>query len=422
MTPSDPTHPLSPKQGELFLPLLDVLREQSRPLRPSDVYERVADKLNLPTDVREHQVSTCAGSTRTLDRNIRWAQQRAKLMGYVASPERNLWEITEQGRNALANARPGIVVTIFESDNGVALWAESQSAVTLIDDGTVDAVITSPPYPLLHKKAYANQFAGAEHAEWLFERAKQWHRILNDTGSLFLNLGDVWLPGMPAMDLYQERLLIKLVDGLGFHLNQRLIWHNPSKLPAPAEWVTVRRCRVTPATETVFWLGKANPHRTKADNRKVLRPYSAAMKKLIADGGQSSANRPSGYTFKSGKFGRDNGGAIAHNILSFANTASNDSYQTYCRASQLPPHPARFPSELVEWLLKLTTDVGDLVVDDFGGSFQTAAVCEQMNRRWISCEKSLTYLRGGYGRFAANPNARLHLNAQQLRPNKIHLQ
>lgn len=403
----------SPTQGELFLPLLEVLRESGGQAKPSEVYQRIADKLGLDGDVTAHAVDTAAGSTRTFDRNVRWAQQRAKLAGFVANPERNLWALTEEGSEALANAKPGVVVTVFESELGVALWAETQSAVSLVESGLVNAIITSPPYALTRKKDYANQYAGREHADWLFERAKEWKRVLADDGSLFLNLGDVFVPGMPVMDLYQERLMIRLCDELGFFLAQRLSWENPSKMPAPAEWVTVRRVRVTPSVEQVWWLSKT-PH-PKANNRNVLRPYSEAMRQRIAAGGERGGVRPSGHALKQGAFAQDNGGSIPHSLLTFSNTSSNDAYQRFCKDHQLPRHPARFPSELCEWLLKLSTDEGDICLDDFGGSLTFAAVCERLKRRWISCDKSLAYLRGGIGRLTGAAGAKIHLSGAHVR-------
>jgi hypothetical protein len=87
-----------------------------------------------------------------------------------------------------------------------------------------------------------------------------WKSKLAPTGSLILNLGDVWLPNSPTMSLYQEKLLIELVERLGYHLCQKLVWHNKSGLPSPAEWVTVRRIRVNPASEKVWWLSPSEIH------------------------------------------------------------------------------------------------------------------------------------------------------------------
>lgn len=93
---------------------------------------------------------------------------------------------------------------------------------------------------------------------------------------------DVWLPGAPEQSLWQERVILNMVDRLGYHLCEKLFWYSPSKMPSPAEWVTVRRVRVTPAVETIWWLSKTpNPH---ANNRNVLTKYSESMKRALEKG------------------------------------------------------------------------------------------------------------------------------------------
>lgn len=99
----------------------------------------------------------------------------------------------------------------------------------------------TPPYELTRAKEYDEGRSESQHIHWLACRAESWKRILTDDGSVMLNLGDVWLPNLPTVSLYQERLLLELVDRLGYHLIQKLYWNNPSKMPAPAEYVTVRR-------------------------------------------------------------------------------------------------------------------------------------------------------------------------------------
>src|SRR6202011_2062121 len=123
-----------------------------------------------------------------------------------------------------------------------------------------------------------------------------------------------------------------------FHLCQEFYWYNPCRLPSPAEYVTIRRTRVKDAVNVVWWLSKSESPR--ADNRRVLRPYSRSMHRLFREGVQT-ARRPSEH-FISGGFDRDNGGAIPPNLLEIPNTTSRDGYLTRCRAAGLPIHPARF--------------------------------------------------------------------------------
>lgn len=400
--------PKFPSQSQLILPLLEAIDEAGGAAPPAEVYDVVAEKVSLDPDLR--QIVVDAGSAKSVnawERHVRFARQRAVFRGLLEnSPERrrrNMWELSDRGREGLHNCKSGVVVTVYETEMGEALWATCESAVSLIADGSIDLILTSPPYPLVTKKTYGN-FQVAEHIDWLVECARAWRDKLADTGSLVLNMADVWTPGSPTMSLYQERLLVKLVDELGYHLAEKLFWENPAKMPVPAEWVTVRRIRLTPSVEQIWWLSRAE--HPKANNRNVLRPYSESMRARIGAGGERGAKRPSGHQIAAGAFASDNGGSIAHNLLTLSNTASNDPYQKKCREAALPPHPARFPAGLPNFFIRLLTDPGDVVYDPFSGSGQTAAVAEVLGRHWITSERSLTYARGSALRFDHLPSFR----------------
>ena len=193
-----------------------------------------------------------------------------------------------------------------------------------------------------------------------------------------------------------------MVDHLGFHLCEKLFWHSPSKMPCPAEWVTVRRVRVTPAVESIWWLSKTpNP---KANNRNVLVSYSESMRRTL-EKGTNAGVRPSGHVVKEGAFSTDNGGSIPHNLLTTSHTASNTPYLRRCREAGIQPHPARFPEALPKLAIELTTDPGDMVMDPFGGSLTTAEVCNSLGRRFITGERNRDFIEGGLLRFAEERRA-----------------
>lgn len=267
-----------------------------------------------------------------------------------------------------------------------------------VADETVDLIMTSPPFGLVRKKAYGNQDADL-YVAWFEKFAEQFSRVLKPTGSLVIDIGGAWKPGLPTRSLYHYELLIMLCRKFGFHLAQEFFWWNPAKLPTPAEWVNIRRVRVKDAVNCVWWLSKT-PY-PKVSNRRVLQPYSESMKDLIRNG-YTAKMRPSGHDIST-KFQKDNGGAIPPNLIALANTESNGVYQRYCREHSLVEHPARFPAGLPAFFIKLLTNKTDLVIDPFAGSCMTGAVAEQMKRRWICCEASADYVEGAKGRFVSGP-------------------
>ena len=182
--------------------------------------------------------------------------------------------------------------------------------------------------------------------------------------------------------LYHYRTLLALVDDVGFQLAQEFFWYNPAKIPAPAEWVNVRRIRVKDSVEYIFWLVK-DPM-ANADNRKVLQPYSEDMKRLIKRGVKQTV-RPSGHIIND-SFASDKGGAIPPNIIQCGNNESNSAYIKNSKLLGNKVHPARFPAELPRFFIEFLTKPGNLVLDPFAGSNTTGFVAEELNRRWIGLE------------------------------------
>lgn len=284
---------------------------------------------------------------------------------------------------------------VYETNWGAAYLGDSLELLRNIPDDAVDLVITSPPYALEFKKEYGN-VAKAKYVEWLKPFGREILRILKAEGSFVLNIGGSYNPGTPTRSLYHFKALLMLCEEVGFHLAQECFWHNPAKLPSPAEWVTVRRQRVKDAVEYIWWLSKT-PF-PKANNRNVLNEYSADMKRLLKRG-YKPKQRPSGHIITA-KFGNDHGGAIPSSLIERGNNESNSEYIRACAAAGHKAHPARFPRALPEFFIKLLTDEGAIVVDPFAGSNMTGATAESLRRRWIAAEIKEQYLMASRVRFA----------------------
>lgn len=282
----------------------------------------------------------------------------------------------------------------YETEYGAAYLGDSLDLLKNIPSNSVNLIFTSPPYALHFKKEYGNVDKG-QYVEWFIEFAKEFYRILTPDGSFFLNIGGSYRKGNPVKSIYQYRLLIEMVDAVGFFLAQELFWHNPAKMPVPAQWVTVTRQRIKDSIEFIFWLSKTE--RPKASNRSVLVPYSIDMQRLM-EKGYRAKKRPSGHKITD-KWDRDVGGAIPSNVIECGNNVANDSYMLSCKESGISPHPARFPWQLPDFAIKLTTNQNDIVIDPFAGSNITGYVAEGLKRQWLSFEIEKVYLKGSRFRF-----------------------
>ena len=305
----------------------------------------------------------------------------------------------DNGLRALIDLAP-----FYETDSGIAILGDSLDILRKLPTGSISLVVTSPPYALHFKKEYGNKDKH-EYVDWLIPFAREIQRVLKDDGSFVLNIGGSYNKGSPTRSVYHFKLLIALVEQVGFHLAQECFWYNPAKMPMPAEWVTVRRVRVKDSVEYVWWLSKtAHP---KADNRKVLRAYSKDMIRLNSRKIRETT-RPGGYVIKESFGDMETGGSIPPNVidgempldlLKFGNNAANDRYTLKCKEAGIRIHPARFPAALPDFFIKLLTDNGDIVLDPFAGSNTLGMVAEKLGRRWIAVEMEEEYLRASKFRF-----------------------
>jgi site-specific DNA-methyltransferase (cytosine-N4-specific) len=286
---------------------------------------------------------------------------------------------------------------LYTTHYGAAYVGDALELLQGLPDGSVDLVLTSPPFALQRQKEYGNVDQD-EYVDWLLSFTTEIKRVLKSTGSFVLDLGGAYRRGRPVRSLYNYRVLIRMCDEQGWNLAEEFFWFNPSKLPAPIEWVNKRKIRAKDAVNTLWWFSKTDF--PKADITKVLVPYSERMKLLLqnSDKYYSPKKRPSGHDISS-RFAEDKGGAIPPNLLQIPNTESNSQYLRCCQIVGINGHPARFPEKLPEFFIHFLTDVGDTVLDIFAGSNTTGAVAEALGRRWIAFEIDRSYLATSAFRF-----------------------
>jgi site-specific DNA-methyltransferase (cytosine-N4-specific) len=289
---------------------------------------------------------------------------------------------------------------IFRTELGELYHGKTE---TLLRNGTlshltnrVQLIFTSPPFPLNDKKRYGN-LQGGEYLAWFASLAPLFRTLLTPDGSIVIELGNAWDPGKPAQSLLPIKSLLEFIERGSFTLCQEITYYNPARLPSPAQWVTIKRVRLKDATTRFWWMStSSNP---KADNRKVLKPYSESMKRLLSRKTYNSGLRPSEHSISADGFLTDNGGSISPNLIEVSNTASASDYQAFCRKHEVTPHPARMPRELPEFFIKFLTDEHDIVFDPFGGSNTTGAAAEGLNRRWVTVEVNGCYAASSVSRF-----------------------
>jgi restriction system protein len=92
------TPPLSEAKFLRFMnPLLDAMREKGGQARPREIYDLVAQKLNLSEE--ERTVANKNGYPR-FENEIAWVRSYLVKSGYLDSPSWGIWRLTDKGKEA----------------------------------------------------------------------------------------------------------------------------------------------------------------------------------------------------------------------------------------------------------------------------------------------------------------------------------
>ena len=308
-----------------------------------------------------------------------------------------------------AKQKPAKTRIAFKTAGGTFYIGDSVSVLKRLKHlrGKVQLIVTSPPFPLNKKKSYGN-LKGEKYLAWFVSLAPLFAELLKPNGSVVIEIGNAWEHDRPVQSLLPLKSLMGFLDDekAGFRLCQEFICYNPSRLPSPAAWVTTNRIRTVDSYTHVWWMAKTdNP---KADNKRVLRPYSKSMKELLARQTFNSGRRPSEHHVSEKGFLKDCGGSIAHNFLevdpldsnrehrlpnafSFSNTSSNDFFSRTCKKRKIVPHPARMPMGLAAFFVQFLTERGDYVLDPFAGTNTTGYAAQRLGRKWLAIDAAKKY-------------------------------
>ncbi|WP_241023826.1 winged helix-turn-helix domain-containing protein [Burkholderia sp. Ac-20365] len=145
------TTPRKPTQQQFVLPLLDALENEGGKASTGDLYDSVARKMGVADDHRNEQIVIGGKRFNAFERTVRWGQQRAKALGLVVPTGKSTWQLTGKGKDALHTAAPGIVITIFTTADGIAMYGRAEEAIAHVEDDSVSLIFSSPPYPLLRR-------------------------------------------------------------------------------------------------------------------------------------------------------------------------------------------------------------------------------------------------------------------------------
>ena len=225
-----------------------------------------------------------------------------------------------------------------------------------IPDGSVDMVITSPPYDNL--RTYKDKLDWGEHI-WK-PVLEDLYRVLKDGGVVVWVVGDATVKGSETCTSFKQALWAKEV---GFNLHDTMIWEKTGMLPTQDRYYAI--------FEYMFVFSKGKP---AAMNFIEDKPNTAGGRVQKKDAVINKGKQKTGVgTFVRKHFGRRT------NIW---RVAIGESYK----------HPAIFPLKLAQDHISTWSNEGGVVLDPFAGSGTTGVACQNTNRNFILMEQEPEYV------------------------------
>jgi len=228
------------------------------------------------------------------------------------------------------------------------ILAKSSEDMAELPDSSVHLMVTSPPYNV--GKEYDRDITLGEYLEFLGRVWREVHRVLVPGGRACINIANLGRKPYIPLHSYIVRDMLEI----GFLMRGEIIWNKASS--------------ASPSTAWGSWRSPANP--TLRDVHEYILIFSKAG------------------------FSRKNPGRRQATISREEFLELTKSVWTFPAVSAKSiGHPAPFPVELPRRLIQLYTFAGEIVLDPFMGSGQTAIAALQTDRHYLGYEIEPAYVR-----------------------------
>jgi len=259
-----------------------------------------------------------------------------------------------------------------------------------ISNETIDLIVTSPPY--YAGKEYEDQNKTLDgylsYKNFLINIFKESHRILKKGGHLWINIDDV-------------------------HTSLKSVFKVNKVLPTHAYLIT-ELSDIFDYKEMILWRKIRGKH-ASGGSQRLLGSYGR-----FGSPGSIPIVQECEYIlwFKKGGIRKD-----LNDALRKKSALTNEEFKQYGmqiwdikpeRAKRVG-HPAPFPTEIPERIIKLSSFVGDTVLDCFMGSGTTGIACKKLNRNFIGIELNKKYFDIAQDRINNTP---VFINNKEIIPTK----
>ena len=244
-------------------------------------------------------------------------------------------------------ARPGYTTAL-----GALFAGDCVEVLSGIRDGVVDTVFADPPFNIGKEYgAHTNDnLSDSEYIDWCKSWVKQCVRVLKPGGSMFIYNLPKW--NVPIGAYLAE---------LGLEFRHWIAIEISASLPIAG--------RLHPSHYSLIYYSKGKP-KTFRRIRTPIQTCRHCGKEVKDYGGHRDAMNPNGVTLK--------------DVWTDVPPVRHWKFKSKSRKANA------LSTKILDRVVEMSTNAGDLVLDPFGGSGTTFVVCENKDRHWIGVEIDYT--------------------------------
>jgi site-specific DNA-methyltransferase (adenine-specific) len=214
-----------------------------------------------------------------------------------------------------------------------------------LPDKSIDLFFADPPFNIgIKYDVHNDNMPYDEYYTWSEKWIKEAHRVLKNNGSIYIAIGDEFAA--------EINIILKKT---GFHFRNWIIWYYT--------FGQNQRKKFNRAHTHILYFTKDKDIFTFND--KDIR-IPSARQTIYKD---KRANPL---------------GKIPDDVWQFSRVCGTFN-------ERINGHPCQMPEDILELIIRASSNEGDIVLDPFGGTGTTAAVAKRLNRNYITIEISELY-------------------------------
>ena len=251
----------------------------------------------------------------------------------------------------IKNNNSDIIVNEFPNELLNTIIASSCENMKDIPNNSLHLMITSPPYNV--SKEYDNDLSLNEYLNLLKNCFAETYRVLVDGGRACINIANIGRkPYIPLSD-YVSKIMIEI----GFNMRGEIIWNKSAGAGISTAWGSFQSASnpiLRDVHEYILIFSKGNYKRERDKVEKELRKDNITKEEFIE--------------------------------------WTKSVWTMNTESAKRIGHPAPFPEELPNRLIKLFSFTNDIVIDPFMGSGTTAIAAIKNNRNFVGYEINEEYI------------------------------